>query len=165
MDYVPVRPSVSTIQLVILALWLGAAAFFSAAVAPALFSVLPTRTLAGAVVGRMLPVVFYAGMVAGALVLGLQVMARGRWTFGAREIAGVVIIGACAVAQFIVSPRIERLRTEIGGPLESLAVDDARRAAFGRLHGISVGWLGLAMIAAAIAAIVAARALSTDPTR
>ena len=44
-----------------LALWLGAAGFFSAAVAPALFAVLPTRTLAGEVVGRVLPVVFYVG--------------------------------------------------------------------------------------------------------
>ena len=75
------------------------------------------------------------------------------------------MIGACAVAQFVISPRIERLRSAIGGPLESLAADDARRAAFGRLHGISVGWLGVAMLAAVVAMVVAGRALSAESTR
>jgi hypothetical protein len=158
----PVRAGISTLQLVILSLWLGAAGFFSAAVAPALFAVLPTRTLAGAAVGRMLPIVFYAGIVAGIALIVLQFMGRRQWGFGAREIAGVVMVGACSVAQFVVSPRIERLRSEIGGPLEALAADDARRAAFGRLHAISVGWLGLAMIAAVVALVVASRALSAE---
>ena len=36
--------------IAILAFWLGAALLFSAVVAPAVFAVLPTRTLAGAVV-------------------------------------------------------------------------------------------------------------------
>lgn len=165
MDHMPVRASVSTLQLIILSLWLGAAGFFSAAVAPALFAVLPTRTLAGAVVGRMLPVVFYSGILVGLGLAALQVMARRQWSFGAREISGAVMVGACAVAQFIIGPRIERLRSEIGGPLEALAADDARRAAFGRLHGISVGWLGLAMIAAVVAIVVASRALSADSAR
>ena len=73
------------------------------------------------------------------------------------------MVAACAVAQFVVAPRIERLRAEIGGPLEALAADDPRRAAFGRLHGISVAWLGVAMIAAVVALIVAGRASSADP--
>lgn len=161
----PVRASVPTLQVIILSLWLGAAGFFSAAVAPVLFAVLPTRTLAGAVVGRMLPVVFYSGIVAGVGLVVLQFMARRQWSFGTRELSGIVMIGACAVAQFVVGPRIERLRSEIGGPLEALAADDARRAAFGRLHGISVGWLGLAMIAAVFAIVVAGRALSAESTR
>jgi Domain of unknown function (DUF4149) len=162
MDHMPVRASISTLELILLSLWLGAAGFFSAGVAPALFAVLPTRTLAGAAVGRMLPIVFYAGIVVGVVLVVLQVSARRQWTFGAREMAGVVMLGACSVAQFVVSPRIERLRSEIGGPLESLTASDARRAAFGRLHGISVGWLGLAMIAAVVALVVASRALAAD---
>lgn len=165
MDYLPVRSSVSTLELILLSLWLGAAVFFSAAVAPALFAALPTRTLAGVVVGRLLPLIFYLGMIVGIVLVALQVMARGRWSFGAREMAGIVMFGACAAAQFVVSPRIERLRASIGGSLEALAPDDVRRAAFGRLHGISVAWLGLAMIAAVVALIVAGRALSADPNR
>jgi hypothetical protein len=165
MDYLPVRSSISTLELILLSLWLGAAGFFSAAVAPALFAALPTRTLAGVVVGRLLPLIFYSGMIVGIVLVALQVMARGRWSFGARELGGLVMLGACAAAQFVVSPRIERLRSSIGGSLEALAPDDVRRAAFGRLHGISVAWLGLAMIAAVVALVVAGRALSADPNR
>src|SRR5262249_59600881 len=66
------RVNAPLVQLVILALWLGAAAFFSFVVAPALFATLPSRTLAGLVVGRALPVVFYLGMAAGAVVVVLQ---------------------------------------------------------------------------------------------
>jgi len=41
------RSEPELIQLATLALWFGAALFFSIAVAPALFAVLPSRTLAG----------------------------------------------------------------------------------------------------------------------
>ena len=156
------RINPSVVQVGVLALWLGAAALLSVSVAPALFAVLPSRTLAGAVVGRILPPVFYAGMTVGLLVLALQVVQGRGWSWGGREIAGIVMIVACAIAQFGIGPRIARLREEIGGPIEELAIDDARRVAFGRLHGFSVAWLGLAMLAAIVAALVAARSSSAD---
>jgi len=148
-----------------LAVWLGAAAFFSIAVAPALFAVLPSRSLAGEVVGRLLPAIFYSGMIVGGLVLVTQFRARGGWNWRGRETAAGVMIVACAVAQLIVAPRIARLRVQIGGPLEILPADDARRVAFGRLHGASVAWLGLAMLAAAVILVIAARALNPSDRR
>ena len=154
------RINPSVVQVGVLALWLGAAALLSVSVAPALFAVLPSRTLAGAVVGRILPPLFFAGMTVGLLVLALQVVQGRGWSWGGREISGIVIIVACAIAQLGVAPRIARLREEIG--IEELAVDDARRVAFGRLHGLSVACLGLAMLAAIVAAIIAARTASAD---
>ena len=153
-------PSIA--EIVVLSVWLGEAVFFSAAVAPALFAVLPTRTLAGAVVGRLLPIVFYAGMVAGAALLALQWIIHRRWTFGGRELSGIMMIVSCAIAQFIVSPRRMCIQEEIGGPLEALSADDPRRAAFGRLHGISVAWLGLAMLAAVVALVIAWRSIDNE---
>lgn len=154
------RISPLVVQITILALWLGAAVFFAAALAPALFAVLPSRSLAGAVVGRVLPVILYSGMLIG-LAAGLVTMladdvprSRGR------DAAEVVMIAACAVAAFIVGPRIERVRASITGAIENLPIDDARRLAFGRLHGISVAWLGLAMLAAAWALVTCVRQLS-----
>ena len=47
----------------LLAAWLGAGVLFAAVVAPAAFAVLPSRNLAGALVGRVLPVVLIAGVV------------------------------------------------------------------------------------------------------
>ena len=76
----PPRISPSLIEVVVLAFWLGAAAFFSVAVAPALFAALPTRTLAGEVVGRVLPGVFYSGIVVGVLVAVIEVASRGAWS-------------------------------------------------------------------------------------
>jgi len=156
------RVNAALVQLVILALWLGAAAFFSFVVAPALFATLPSRTLAGLVVGRALPVVFYLGMLAGAIVVVLQTTGGRSGIRDVRALCGCVMVAACAVAHFIIGRRIERLRDQIGAPIESLAVDDARRIAFGRLHGFSVGWLGLAMLAAGLALVMAWRA--NDPS-
>ena len=158
------RLNPSVVQVGVLALWLGAAGLLSTTVAPALFGVLPSRTLAGAVVGRILPPVFFAGMTAGVLVLALQVVQGRGWSWGGREISGIVMIVACAIAQFVIGPRIVRLREEIGRPIEELAVDDAQRVAFGRLHGFSVAWLGLAMLAAIVAMVIAGRAASADAT-
>jgi hypothetical protein len=153
------------IEVGALAAWLGAALFFGAAVAPGLFAVLPTRALAGVVVGRLLPVVFYAGIVIGALVMAIEVAAHRGWSWRGRETAAGVMIVACGIAQLVVAPRIERLRAEIGGPMDALSVVDARRIAFGRLHGLSVAWLGLAMVAAAIALVSSVRAAGASTTR
>jgi hypothetical protein len=149
------------VESMLLALWLGAAAFFSFVVARAAFAVLPTRTLAGALVGRLLPVLFISGMLVGTLVVLIEwPAARERW---GRLAAGLTVVAACAIAQFVVAPRIERLRAAIGGPLEMLAADDARRAAFGRLHAVSVGWLGIAIVAATIALVLIWRTVG-EPT-
>lgn len=151
------RAGVPLTETLLLAVWIGAALLFTLVVAPAAFAVLPTRTLAGALVGRVLPVIFYAGVVIGSLIVLLDIIGRtGAW---GRSAAGAVSALACAVAQLVVGTRIDRLRAAISGPLDALAGDDPRRVAFGRLHAISVGWLGLAMVAAIIALTLAVRAL------
>ena len=152
-----VRAGVPLTETLLLAVWIGAALLFTVVVAPAAFAVLPTRTLAGALVGRVLPVIFYAGVVIGSLIVVLDIIGRtGAW---GRSAAGAVSALACALAQLVVGTRIDRLRAAIGGPLDALAADDPRRVAFGRLHAISVGWLGLAMVAAIIALTLAVRAV------
>src|SRR5690349_6017188 len=88
-------------QIAILALWLGASTFFAASVAPALFAVLPSRSLAGEVVGRLLPLIFYSGMLIAALVIGFDVARTGTWQWGTATIASLVTIASCAIAQFI----------------------------------------------------------------
>ena len=137
----------------LLSAWLGASILFAAVVAPAAFAALPSRSLAGALVGRVLPVVFVAGIVVALLGLVLDRADSGR-LFGVRRGALVIVAVACAAAQFGVAPRIERVRREIDGPIEQLAPGDARRVTFGRLHAISVAWLGLAMLSATTALVL-----------
>ena len=156
------RDEPELLQFSTLVVWLGAAVFFSAAVAPALFAVLPSRALAGDVVGRLLPPIFYAGIVVGLVVMFTQWRANEGWTWRGREAAAFVTVVSCAVAQFFIAPRIDRVRAEIPGPIEVLSADDPRRVAFGRLHGASVAWLGVAMLAALLAAIIAGRAMRSS---
>jgi hypothetical protein len=131
---------------ILLSAWLGAAVLVTTVVAPAAFAVLPSRTLAGALVGRVLPVLFIAGLVVALASLSLDSGDHGR-AIRVRRAMLIVAAVSCAAAQFAVAPRIERVRKEIAGPVEQLSPDDPRRAAFGRLHAASVAWLGVAMVA------------------
>ena len=126
-------------------LWLGAALLFTAVVAPAAFAVLPSRALAGLMVGRVLPVLFWSGAGVG-LVLAAS---AGGW----RRAAALVLLASALGAQWGIAPRIERARADIGPELERVAADDPRRVAFGRLHGFSVMLLGLGMLAAGAIAV------------
>jgi hypothetical protein len=139
---------------VALGAWLGAALLFAAAVAPAAFAALPSRALAGAVVGRVLPVVLIGGMLAGALAAALALSGGPATLARSRAACAGALAASCAVAQLVIAPRIHRLREAIGPSIDALAVDDARRVAFGRLHGISVAWLGAGMLAAAAALVL-----------
>ena len=131
---------------ILLSAWLGAAVLVTTVVAPAAFAVLPSRTLAGALVGRVLPVLFIAGLVVALASLSLDSGDHGR-AIRVRRAMLIVAAVSCAAAQFAVAPRIERVRKEIAGPVEQLSPDDPRRVAFGRLHAASVAWLGVAMVA------------------
>jgi hypothetical protein len=148
----PVMPAL--ISIVLLAAWLGAAVIVAAAVAPAAFEVLPTRTLAGALVGQVLPVLFWSGVV-----IGLSVLWIG-WRLPspvARTWSALVLVGACVVAQLVIVPRIERVRAAIGGPMDALDPTNPLRQAFGRLHGLSVACLGAGALAALVILVLLIR--------
>lgn len=139
----------ATLESIVVAAWLGAAILVAAAVAPAAFRVLPSRTLAGALVGEVLPVIFIGGISVAVLAMLFEMRAgvpASRFRSMAPFIAMIV---ACVVAQFIIGPRIEAVRASIGGAVDVLDAADPRRVQFGKLHGFSVLWMGVAMLAAA----------------
>jgi hypothetical protein len=49
----------------------------------------------------------------------------------------------------IIAPRIDAIRRSTDGPVAGLADGDARRAEFGRLHGISNGLMLISLLAGA----------------
>jgi hypothetical protein len=153
--------SSSGISVVLLSAWLGAAVLAAAVVAPAAFAVLPTRSLAGALVGRVLPVLFYGGAVVGVVAV---LLGRPWTTSAARLVAGAIMVGTCLAAQLIVAPRIERVRADADRPIDELAVGDPRRTAFGRLHGASVVLLGVAAVAGFAALVLTLRAMAVAGT-
>jgi hypothetical protein len=145
-----------------LALWIGGAALTAAVVAPAAFAVLPTRALAGALVGRVLPVIFVAGALIGAIVAVLAWSDAGPFARVRASLAAAIAV-ACLIAQFVIGPRIARLRADMGPSIEALAPTDPRRAEFGKLHGFSVAWMGVGMLAAGAALVLTVLAARERP--
>jgi hypothetical protein len=136
------------LEVVLLSAWLGAAIIVAAAVAPAAFRVLPSRTLAGALVGQVLPVIFISGIVIGAVAVGIESRIGARFSRVSVAAPFIALLAGCIVAQFVIGPRIEAVRATIDGAVETLAASDPRRVQFGRLHGFSVLWMGVAMAGA-----------------
>lgn len=160
----PRRPTPGATQAAIaaalLAAWLGAAVYFSAVVARAAFAVLPSRTLAGDLVGATLPAIFVGGVVMAGLAMLLALPAPRREWYAGRFVwllASLVAAGLCAVGQFVLTPRIHVLSGSIGVALESMPAGDPARAEFARLHLLSVGALGIAIVLALVALVAAVR--------
>ena len=178
----PPRPSSLVVEVMALSFWLGAAVLFAAVVAPALFAALPSRTSAGEVVGRVLPVLLWGGIVVSLIVGFIEAFAQqtiltknwnlraqppdlndvvhfaGYRVAGQRAGLGFLIALACGYA-LVLGQRIDRLRVSVGQPIDALSASDPRRVDFGRMHALSVAALGVAMLAAAGLTVSAVRRL------
>jgi hypothetical protein len=144
------------VSIALLAAWLGVALFIAAVIAPAAFAVLPTRALAGALVGRALPVLFVAGLALGAIItVGYASTAR------LVAIGGLILLAGNAAA-LMIERRLHSLLIVVGVPIDTLAMTDPRRLEFGRLHGISVLMMGIGVVGALIALVALARRIHAD---
>lgn len=144
----------SDIRILLLSLWLGAACFFSFAVAPSAFGVLPSRELAGSVVNRTLAIINYSGFIIGLILLVSSYVSRqnaNRVKLWLEQGLLLLLTAACAFGQFVIAAGLSDLRGQIGQPIDEVMVDDPLRAAFNDLHGYSVAVLMTAMIAAVAA--------------
>jgi len=148
------------VAALLLAAWLGAALYFTVVVTRAAFAVLPSRTMAGALVGQTLPVLFDTGMVVGAVLVATALFASSGAARTASLLGGAAIVVLCALARLVILARIARLRLTLPAAIDSLAVTDPARRAFGQLHALSVGALGLAMLTGIVVAVVLAHSLS-----
>src|SRR5437867_5043193 len=91
---------VNSVRLFLLGLWLGAALFFSAVVAPNVFSVLRSfhaanaNEIAGTIVTRTLSVINLGGFFIGLLLLAAIVLSKrnGRRTVLAVEVVSLAIV-------------------------------------------------------------------------
>lgn len=151
------------IAAVLLAAWLGASLYFSVTVTRAAFAVMPTRALAGAFVGRTLPVLFDAGMLVGIWLVATALLAP---RAGSRALAlggGAAIAVLTALARFVILARIERLRLAMPAAIDTLSPGDPARRAFGQLHALSVGALGLSLLIGLAVLIALAHSLAVAP--
>jgi hypothetical protein len=144
---------ISNVRLLLIGVWLGAACFFSFAVAPSAFSVLENRELAASLISRTLMIVNLSGLAIGLILLASSFIKRPVhvpfWVWTEKFLL-VLFTLACAVGEFVISVWLRLIRTQAGRPIEELAAEDPVRMQFNNLHQYSV-WIMLgAMIAALI---------------
>ncbi len=139
--------------LLALVFWVGGLLAIGGIAAPAIFAALTTahgvagRETAGLVFGALLRR-FHLAVYVSATVMILSLVAMA--ALGPRPVrlairlTTVVLMTVLTLySGLIVSPRVERLRDSIGGPVAALPESDPRLAEFGRLHGLSTLLLGL----------------------
>jgi hypothetical protein len=134
------------VALLTLVIWIGGLVALGAIAAPAIFDTLATqpdggRMLAGALFGEILRRFHLVTYAAGAVLLGTLILRRvlgpAPRRFAWRAGLAALMLAASAYSGIVVSGEIAALQRQIGAAPSSLPDGDARRARFGRLHGLS----------------------------
>src|SRR6185369_13912978 len=111
---------------------------FFPVVAQTAFSVLPTRQLAGSMVGRSLGILHWMGIVSGVVFLaGSMLLSRlttgGAHPFAARNVLVCMMLALTLISQFGVIPRMDAIRASIG-EIDAVPIDNPARLQFDALH-------------------------------
>ena len=136
-------------ELMLLGMWLGAMCFFSFAVAPSAFAVLPSRNLAGLIVGSTLTKLEWFGLISGILLLILYFI-KVKWQGKSGRLSLILLlfmVAATAALRFWISPAMNALRLSMGGAIDDLSPADPLRVQFNQYHQYSVWLMGTTIIA------------------
>jgi hypothetical protein len=141
------------LQIFSLGFWLGSILFFSFVVAQGAFTVLPSKDLAGALVGYSLTRMHILGIVAGCVYLIATAALEKSVVALARPASLLVLVMIlCTMAsQYGVIARMDALRAQMGS-VEATPAGSPLREAFDRLHQYSV-WLESAVLLSGLAAL------------
>jgi hypothetical protein len=150
------------IGIALLSLWLGAALFFSAVVAPAVFGVLRqfdivnAGEIAGAIVNRSLAVVNLSGFLVGLLLLLMNLVQnkQRKVIFLFQTVSLLVVTATTALGHWVVAAKMHALRVAMDSAIDRVDISDPRRIAFDQLHGYSVALLSAAMLAAILSIVL-----------
>ena len=154
------------VRLLLMALWLGGAVYFSATVAPSAFGVLRALAVphaneaAGSIVSRTLAMLNTSGFVISLVLLATAFLFRAtikRRTFLYEIVALLLVAITTGVGQWIIAARMLALRHSMSVPIDEVAKDNPLRVAFDTLHGASVTTLGIGIIAAIAALLLISR--------
>ena len=138
-----------------LVVWIGGIIFF-AIMAPTVFHLLPTRLLAGTLVGNLLTKLHWIAIISGIVFLASSLF-YSRLTdgtahvFAMRHVLICLMLALTLVSQFGITPRMITLRAEVRS-FDSTTLDNPARVQFDTLHvwstraEIAVLLLGLAAI-------------------
>jgi hypothetical protein len=125
------------LMMLSLAIWVGGIVFFAFVLAPTVFSVLPTRNLAGMVVSRSLARLHWIGLFSGIAYLVFSLLlsrlSGSFHAFAPRHLLVLLMIALVLIAQFGIAGKMNQLRLDMG-VIDNVPQDDARRVEFNRLH-------------------------------
>ena len=145
------------LMLLSLVVWIGGVIFLAFVEAPTAFTsgLLPTRHMAGSIVGRSLDVLHAMAIVSGIVFL-VASMLYCRMTAGSarplalRHLLIVVMVGFTLISQFAISPKMHALRAQ-AGVIDSVAPDNPVRVEFDRLHVWSENFEGAVLLLGLVA--------------
>ena len=149
------------LHLLALALVLGAPIFFGTVVAPSSFRMLPTRDMAAALQAPILTTLCQI------LEAGFAVLLLTSWWLtreGAPRLTRMLmtrsaflgLIAAVVIEKLLVA-RIERLRADAPGLIDTLPAGDPSRILIGKLHRLSTGFFAVEIAAGALILVLTAR--------
>ena len=150
-------------MLLSLIVWLGGLIFFPV-VAQTAFSVLPTRHLAGLVVGRSLGILHWMGIISGFVFLVSSLLysrlsAGTAHVFAARNILICLMLALTLISQFGIIPRMDTIRASIG-EIDSVSADNPARLQFDALHQWSTRVEGGVLLLGLVLAYLTARSMA-----
>ncbi|MGA9528943.1 MAG: DUF4149 domain-containing protein [Terriglobales bacterium] len=126
--------------LLSLVVWIGGIVFLAFVEAPTAFApgLLPTRHMAGSIVGHSLDVLHYMGIASGfvyliASMIYCRVTSGRLKPFALRHLVIVLMLALTMISQFAISPKMHRLRAE-AGVIDYLPLNHPIRMEFDRLH-------------------------------
>jgi hypothetical protein len=132
------------LMLLSLVVWLGGVIFLAFVEAPTVFSpgLLPTRQMAGSIIGRSLDILHYMAIISGIVFLTASMLYNRIGVGDARPMAArhlliALMLLLTVISQFAISPKMHAIRAEVGveaGVIDNLPPDNLQRREFDRLH-------------------------------
>lgn len=150
------------VEVLLLGAWLGSMMFFSFAVAPSAFAVLPTREMAGVMVTSSIGKIEVVGLLIGSVLILIHA-ARWRTRPPSRAVKTlqaallILMIASAGLSRFWISPAMVSLRAAMGGHIDDVASTDPLRIQFNDLHQYSVGLMSVAMISGLVVLFLTVR--------
>jgi uncharacterized membrane protein len=144
------------LMLLSLIVWIGGIIFLSFVEAPTAFSVIPTRHMAGTLVGHSLSILHWMGLFSGVVYLGSSMLLSSLTSdsaqpFAVRHVLVLAMLLLTVVSQFGISPKMAALRVSFGD-IDSVPADNPERVRFDALHRWSVR-LEVAVLALGLATV------------
>src|ERR1700690_164882 len=149
--------------LLSLIVWIGGLIFFPV-VAQTAFSVLPTRQLAGSMVGRSLGILHWMGMISGVVFLASSLLLSRLSTgeahmFAPRNVLICLMLLLTLISQFGIIPRMDAIRASIG-EIDVAPAALPARIQFDGLHQWSTRIESAVILLGLVAAYLVARSLT-----